>query len=213
MAQTVTHRGGYRRNTRNANDDADYDNSSVVDERRQYAAYGGMHFGAALYGWLVSTGIASIVTAILGAAGSAVAVTSIDNARDITRATTETVGLVSGIVFLLVLAIAYYAGGYVAGRLSRFDGARQGFATWIIGVIVTLIIGGVGAALGAKYNVLQQLNLPHLPIGSSFTTGGLVASLLALIVTLIAAISGGKMGENYHRKIDAEGTLGTVQNR
>jgi MFS family permease len=172
-----------------------------------------MHFGAAFYGWLVSTGIASILTAILGAAGSAVAVTSIDNARDITRATTETVGLVSGIVFLLVLAIAYYAGGYVAGRLSRFDGARQGFATWIIGVIVTLIIGGVGAALGAKYNVLQQLNLPHLPIGSSFTTGGLVASLLALIVTLIAAISGGKMGENYHRKIDAEGTLGTVQNR
>jgi hypothetical protein len=172
-----------------------------------------MHWGAALYGWLVSTGIAAILTAILGAAGSAVAVTSINNASNITGSTAQTVGLVSGILFLVVLAIAYYAGGYVAGRLSRFDGARQGFATWVIGVIVTLILGGAGAALGAKYNILQQLNLPHLPIGSSFTTGGLVASLLALLVTLAAAVSGGKTGENYHRKIDAEGTVGTVQNR
>jgi MFS family permease len=210
MAQAATHRGGYRRSTRKSKDDADYDNSSVVDERRQHVAYGGMHWGAAVYGWLVSTGIASILTAILGAAGSAVAVTSIDKASNVSGNTVQTVGLVSGIVFLLVLAIAYYAGGYVAGRLSRFDGARQGVATWIIGVIVTLILGGVGAALGAKYNILQQLNLPHLPIGSSFTTGGLIASLLALVVTLAAAVTGGKTGEQYHRKIDAEGSIGTA---
>jgi MFS family permease len=153
------------------------------------------------------------LTAILGAAGSAVAVTSIDKASNVSGNTVQTVGLVSGIVFLLVLAIAYYAGGYVAGRLSRFDGARQGVATWIIGVIVTLILGGVGAALGAKYNILQQLNLPHLPIGSSFTTGGLIASLLALVVTLAAAVTGGKTGEQYHRKIDAEGSIGTAHGR
>jgi hypothetical protein len=120
----------------------------------------------------------------------------------------RTVGLVSGILLLTVLAIAYFAGGYVAGRLSRFDGARQGMATWIIGLIVALVLGAAGALLGAGFNVLQQLNLPAIPVGSEFTTGGLIASLLALLLTLGAAILGGKTGEKYHRKIDAEGMAG-----
>ena len=31
------------------------------------------------------------------------------------------------VVTVAVLLVAYYAGGYVAGRLARFDGARNGF--------------------------------------------------------------------------------------
>ena len=38
----------------------------------------------------------------------------------------NTVSLVAAIVLVAVLALAYYTGGYVAGRMSRFDGARQG---------------------------------------------------------------------------------------
>jgi hypothetical protein len=173
-----------------------------------------MHFGAAFYGWLVSTGIAAILTAILGAAGSAVAISKITDVNSgVSVSTVQTVGAVSGILLLVVLAIAYFAGGYVAGRLSRFDGMRQGLATWIIGLVVTLLLGGAGALIGAKYNVLQQLNLPHIPVGANFTTGGLVTSILALLVTLGAALFGGKTGESYHRKVDAEGAVGTAQNR
>jgi hypothetical protein len=203
MAHTMTHRG-YHQGTQDEREHA------LVDHEAQHAAYGGMHFGAALFGWLTSTGIAAILTSILAAAGSALAVNAIDSTNSVTADTAKTVGLTSGILFLLVLAIAYYAGGYVAGRLSRFDGMRQGIATWIIGVVVTLLLGGAGAALGTKYNVLQQMNLPHLPIGSSFTTGGLIVTLLAFLVTLGAAIFGGKAGERYHRKIDAEGHVGTT---
>lgn len=209
MAQTITHKGAHR-----VRDGADYSNNTVVDEARQHEAYGGMHFGAAFYGWLVSTGIAAILTAILGAAGSAVAISKITDVNSgVSVSTVQTVGAVSGILLLVVLAIAYFAGGYVAGRLSRFDGMRQGLATWIIGLVVTLLLGGAGALIGAKYNVLQQLNLPHIPVGANFTTGGLVTSILALLVTLGAALFGGKTGESYHRKVDAEGAVGTAQNR
>lgn len=187
---------------------------AVVDEDLQHRKYGGLHWGTALFGWLVSTGIATILTAILAAAGSAVAVTTNDNVRSISSQTANTVGLVSGILLLVVFAIAYYAGGYVAGRMARFDGARQGTGVWVIGILVTIILGAIGAGISAKYNVLQQLNLPHLPINQdSFTTGGLITSIAAVILTLLAAITGGKVGERFHRKVDVTGVVGTSVDR
>jgi hypothetical protein len=182
---------------------------AVVDHDLQQRRYGGFHFGAAFYGWLVATGLSAILISLLGAGGAAVAVSNLDR---VTNGTAATVGLVSGFLILVALAIAYYAGGYVAGRLTRFDGARQGFGAWLIGLIVTLVLGGIGAAAGAKYNVLQQMNLPHLPINQgSFTTGGLVVTLAALVITLLAAILGGKQGQAYHRHIDEGGEVGTVK--
>jgi hypothetical protein len=105
-----------------------------------------------------------------------------------------------------VLLIAYYAGGYVAGRLSRFDGARQGIGTWLFGLVVTLLLAAAGAIFGSEYNVLAQLNLPRIPIDEgSLTTGGLIALAAILIGTLLAALIGGKAGERYHKKIDRVG--------
>ena len=50
-------------------------------------------------------------------------------------------GIGGGIAVLVVLFLAYLAGGYVAGRMSRFDGARQGLAVWVIGLLVVLRAG------------------------------------------------------------------------
>ena len=36
-----------------------------------------------------------------------------------------------------VLLVCYYTGGYVAGRLARFDGARNGFLSWVVGILAT----------------------------------------------------------------------------
>ena len=107
---------------------------------------------------------------------------------------------------LLVLGVAYYAGGYVAGRMSRFDGPRQGVAVWVIGLIVTVVLAVAGVLLGAKYNVLSQLSLPRIPVDEgSLTTGGLIALVAIVLVTLLAAVAGGKQGTHYHRKIDRTG--------
>ena len=64
----------------------------------------------------------------------------------------------------------------------------------------------VAVVLGSEYNVLEQLNLPALPVGeSTLTTGGAIALAAVLLGTLLAAIVGGKAGERYHRKIDKVG--------
>jgi hypothetical protein len=68
---------------------------------------------------------------------------------------------------------------------------------------VTVILGALAAIFGSKYNVLEQLNLPRIPLsGETLTTGGLIAIVVALVGTLIAAVAGGKVGERYHRRVD-----------
>ena len=80
---------------------------------------------------------------------------------------------------------------------------RPNFGAWLVGLIVTIALGIVAAVFGDKYNVLSRLDLPRIPIGSeTLTTGGIIATLVVLIGTLLAAIAGGKVGERYHRRID-----------
>ncbi len=177
---------------------------------RQRDEFGGLNWGAAFFGWLVAIGVASLLTAILSAAGAAIGLTSTSPSQAQSQASDSagTVGIVGGIVLLLILGIAYYAGGYVAGRMSRFNGPRQGIGVWLIGLIVTVVLAVAGVVLGAKYNVLSQLNLPRIPVDEgSLTTGGLIALVAIVAVTLLAAIAGGKQGTHYHRKIDRTGGI------
>jgi hypothetical protein len=172
---------------------------------RQREEFGGINWGAAFFGWLVAVGLGAILTAILAAAGTAVGLTQNATTTDATTNAKE-IGLGGGIALLVVLMIAYYAGGYVAGRMSRFDGARQGFGAWLFGVVVTLVLAAAAAILGSEYNVLDQLNLPSLPVGDqTLTTAGAIALAAVVLGSLLAAIVGGKAGERYHRKIDRAG--------
>ena len=170
-------------------------------QERQREEFGGLHWGSAFFGWLVAIGIATLLIAILSAAGAAVGLTKAST--DDATANAGTVGIVGGILVLLVLLIAYYAGGYVAGRMARFNGPKQGIGVWVIGLLVTVILAVAGAVLGAKYNVLSQLNLPRIPIDEgTLSTGGLIALAAIVVGTLLAAIAGGKAGTHYHRKVD-----------
>jgi len=165
-------------------------------------AYRGFKGGAAFFGWLVAVGLLALLTGIIGAVGAAINyATTIDwNAAE---AKAGTIGIVSGAVLLLILAIAYYNGGYVAGRLARFDGGRQGFGVWLIGLVVTVVVGAIGALAGSQYDVLDRVHLPSMPIADkTLTTGGLIALGAAVLITLFAAVVGGKSGQRYHQRID-----------
>ena len=90
--------------------------------------------------------------------------------------------------------------------MARFDGARQGIAVWVIGLLVVLVLAAAGVVLGAQYNVLQHLNLPRIPIDEgTATTAGIITLVAILLVTLVGAVLGGKLGERYHRRIDRVG--------
>jgi hypothetical protein len=171
---------------------------------RQREEFGGINWGASFFGWLVAVGVGALLTSLLIAAGAAIGLTATTDPANTSSA--EELSLAGAIALLVVLMIAYYAGGYVAGRMSRFDGARQGIGTWAIGLAITITLAVAGVILGSEYNVLERLNLPALPVGDpSFASGGLIALAAILVGTLIAALSGGKVGERYHKRVDRAG--------
>jgi hypothetical protein len=186
------------------------DRQTVV--AREHERFGGMKFGSAFFGWLTATGLAVLLLAILAAAGVAFGIATTDNVDQAVSesqnatGTAKTVGLVGAIVLLVILFVAYYCGGYVAGRMARFDGVKQGLGVWIWAIITSAVIAAVAAIAGAKYNVLAQLNLPRIPVDEgSVTTVGVIAIAAAILVALLGALLGGAVGTRYHRKVDAVG--------
>ena len=192
----VTTTGG----TNDGYTDVDRDGGPGRDHARE--KFGGMNLGAWFFGWLVAIAMTilliSIVGAILTAVGSSTSITQAD-----AKSQAGTIGIATAVALLVILALAYYFGGYVAGRMSRFDGARQGALVWIIGLLVTIVAAVLGAVFGSQYNLLGRVNLPRLPISADQAgIGGIIAAVVILAVTLLAAILGGKIGNHYHTRVD-----------
>jgi hypothetical protein len=172
----------------------------------QKARYGGISWGSAFFGWLSANGVAVLLIAILSAAGVAFGLTQDLDSADEAADQAATIGISGGIALLVLLFLAYLAGGYVAGRMARFDGAKQGIAVWLIGLVVVVLLALAGVVFGAQYNVLSQLDLPRIPIDEgTATTAGVIALVAVLLVTLLAAVLGGLLGARYHRKVDRVG--------
>ena len=184
------------------------DRESVM--AREKEEYGGIKLGSAFFGWLTATGTAVILTALAAAAGAAFGLSGTTDAReavDQAAENAETIGIVGGIVLVVVLFVAYYCGGYVAGRMARFDGAKQGLAVWLWAVVIAIVLALLGLVAGSQYNVLSQLNtFPQIPVSASdLTTGGVIALVAAAVVSLVGAVLGGIAGMRFHRKVERAG--------
>jgi len=188
------------------------DRASVVARQRE--RFGGIKVGSAFFGWLTATGMSVLLIALLTAGGVAFGVATnttvnVDQAVQESEqgtGTAQTVGLVGAITLLVVLLIAYYCGGYVAGRMARFNGAKQGLAVWLWGVLMALVIAAVAAVAGAQYNVFAQLNLPRLPVNEGQVTAvGAIAIGAAILAALVGAVLGGLAGMRFHRNVDKAG--------
>jgi amino acid transporter len=171
--------------------------------------YGGIKWGSAFFGWLTAVGVAVILIALVAAAGAAVGVASNVNASQATQSasTATTVGLVGAIALLVIVFVAYYCGGYVAGRMARFNGIKQGLAVWLWALLIAVVVAVIGVVGGAKYNVLATLNsFPRIPVNEgTVSTGGVIALIAVAIASLVGALLGGLAGMHFHRKVDKAG--------
>jgi len=197
------------RNGRNREYDEprDANRDVTTDGRRAHEGeardkFGGVNLGASFFGWIVAIGIAILLTSIVGAIGTAIGFSGNLSQTDAERQA-GTISIVSAIVLLLVLMVAYYAGGYVAGRMSRFDGGRQGFMVWLIGLLVTILAIVLGAVFGSQYNILDRVSLPRLPVSfDQIGWGALITAVAVVVLTLLSAVMGGKVGHRYHDRVD-----------
>ncbi|HEX4718691.1 MAG TPA: hypothetical protein VH300_09195 [Thermoleophilaceae bacterium] len=169
----------------------------------QRERFGGADGTAIFFGWLSALGLAALVLAVVAAAGTRLGFATGVSTNDATS-NASTIGIVGAAILVVILLLAYYCGGYVAGRMARFDGARQGFRVWLLGLLVTIAAAVAGWIGGSQYNVFQQLNLPRIPVKEGdIATGAIITLAVVLVGTLLAAIAGGKAGDRYHARVDA----------
>jgi len=172
----------------------------VAMRARQRDRFGGIRWGSAFFGLLSAIGLAAILVGIAAAAGVAFGLSEINDVR---TGTADTIGLGGAILLLAILALSWYCGGYVAGRMARFDGVRQGVGVWVWTLAIAAALAIAAVIGGSEYNVLQQLNLPNVAVGDqSLTTGGWLTLAAAVVVTLLFAVLGGKAGDLFHRRVD-----------
>jgi hypothetical protein len=172
----------------------------VAMRARQRDRFGGIRWGSAFFGLLSAIGLAALLLGIVAAAGVAIGVSEIEN---VTNGDADTIGLGGAILVLAAIALSWYCGGYVAGRMARFDGARQGIGVWAWTIAIGAALAVAAVIGGSEYDVLQQLNLPNVAVGDqSLTTTGLITLAAAVVVTLLFAVLGGKAGEIFHRRVD-----------
>jgi hypothetical protein len=176
---------------------------------RQKEQFGGMKVGSAFFGWLAATGMAVLLTALLAGAGAAVGLASNTNLNDAVNqvASNGTAGLVGIIVLLVILFVSYYSGGYVAGRMARFSGAKQGFMVWVWALIAAVVVALLGLIAGQRYDILANLNsFPRIPVNEGQqTAASIIAAVVVALIALVGAVLGGLAGMHYHRKVDKAG--------
>jgi hypothetical protein len=176
------------------------EDTMVAMRARQRDRFGGIRWGSAFFGLLSAIGLAAILLGIAAAAGVAFGLSEINDVR---TGTADTIGLGGAILLLAILGLSWYCGGYVAGRMARFDGVQQGIGVWVWTLAIAAALAIAAVIGGTEYNVLQQLNLPNVAVGDqSLTTGGWLTLAAAVVVTLLFAVLGGKAGDLFHRRVD-----------
>jgi hypothetical protein len=174
---------------------------------REKEKFGGFKFGSAFFGWLTATGTGVILTALVAATGAALGLGATENGENLDEADTTTIGIVGAIALVVVLLVSYFAGGYVAGRMARFDGVKQGLAVWLWAVVIAIVVAIIGAIAGSQFNLLGNLNsFPRIPINEgALTTTGIITAVLLAVASLVGALLGGAAGMRFHRKVDRAG--------
>jgi hypothetical protein len=127
----------------------------------------------------------------------------------------DTAAIIGFVVVGLILLLAYFVGGYVAGRLVRFDGGRNGAATVVWSILLGVIFVFFGAVLlgsflpntvfGVVQRFLQETLQPSIVglIQAGLLGAGI--ALGALVLMLLGGFLGGRLGQRYHTRIDQTG--------
>ena len=159
--------------------------------------FGGVDFPASLVGMLTALAMVVLLGGLVGAAIGAVGYQtglSGDTVEDITIAS-----LIGG---LAVLFVAYLVGGWTAGRIARYDGARNGLMTGIWTVVLAAALSALAAVLGNQYDVFADVNMPQWFDRDAVTTAAIISGGVAIATMLLGGLLGGLWGTRYHRLAD-----------
>jgi ABC-type transport system involved in cytochrome c biogenesis permease subunit len=159
--------------------------------------FGGIDLPASLVGMLTAIAMLILLGGLVGAA-----IGAIDYQTGLSGDNVEDISLASLIGGLVVLAIAYLVGGWTAGRIARYDGARNGVMTAVWTIVLAGALSALAAWFGSEYDVFTDVQLPQWFDRDALTTSALVSGVAAIATMLVAGLLGGLWGTRYHRLAD-----------
>jgi len=174
-----------------------------TDVRSTRERFGGIDTPAALGGLLATIGALVFVTALLAAGAGALAyeLNAIDPDGSVREM--EVAGIVTAAVVVFISALL---GGWVAGRMARFDGVMNGVGVALWMLLLVAVFAALGIFVGEEYNAFQRAGLPNwfaqLDV-DELTSGIIVASIVGIASLFAGALLGGALGESYNRRVTA----------
>jgi hypothetical protein len=180
----------------------------AADERedRLRDMYGGVDWLASFLGFIFALVAAAFFSLIAGLVLAPLGFTPDLGGAQIGAAVITGLVLVGILVFL-----TYFFGGYVAGRLARFDGGRNGamLLLWsFLAVAVLALAGGIlsnflpaGIAGGIR-NFIQNNVLDTIGSLAELGVVGIIVAVCGLLLALLGGFLGGRLGSRYHSEID-----------
>ena len=173
-------------------------------EDRLRDMYGGVDWLASFLGFVFAVVVGVILSAVAG-----VVLGPLGFSPDLSGALGAAV--ITGLVLLGVLIfLTYFFGGYVSGRLARFDGGRNGAMLLIWTALTALLFllaagifsgflpGGLAEAIGGFMDGVSSA------LGDLLQSGvvGISVAVGALLLALLGGFLGGRLGSRYHTEID-----------
>lgn len=176
-------------------------------EERLREVYGGVDWLGSFIGCIIAVVCGTVLLLLL----SGIVLAPLSFTLDLQGQEIGTAAIVGLVIIGLSLFLAYFAGGYVAGRLVRFDGGRNGAATVVWGILLGVIFGVfsfllVGFLPGGISGALESFRESSvLPAANSLVGLGLLGvgiAVGALLLMLLGGFLGGSLGTRYHTRID-----------
>ena len=182
----------------------------AVEERedRLRDMYGGVDWLASFLGFVFTIVLASLFSAIVG-----IVIVPFGFSPEISGGRLGASVLTGLAVLGVLIFLTYFFGGYVAGRLARFDGGRNGAMVLLWTFIVALILAVVAVVFsgflpdGVASAILALTRGTVSTVGDLAGAGvaGIVVVVAALLLALLGGFFGGRLGSRYHTEIDRAG--------
>jgi hypothetical protein len=184
--------------------DHSYETSGDRSSLAREAGVGKLSFISVLAGVLVAYGAFAVLAALVGAAVTAVGLTSDLSSNDWAR-----LGTGSAIAAAVVLLLAYLFGGYVAGRMARHAGLLNGLAVFLLAIVLIAAVGAIVASQADADTIRTNLRSLGIPTsGTEWGDVGTLAGIASLAAMLVGALLGGVLGERWHSKLTRRAVSG-----
>ena len=168
-----------------------------------YERYGKTDLVASIVGMFAGLGVLVFLGALIAAGAGGIEYQLNILTEEGTLDEASVIGL---IIAAIVVFASFVVGGFAAGRMARYNGGVNGVGAGLWLILLVAIFAALGAWVGTEYNAFNQLNLPNWFAQvdvDDLTAMAAVASAVLVLATLAGGYVGGRIGETYHRRVDA----------